>query len=232
MKKLLIVQVRNNPIIRDHDAGAYVRVIGNEIAYDIKNSTESSIDLLDIEHYDGYIVGGSHYMTYEDFPGKEKLFNLTRYAVNARKPFLGICFGFEVLVDVLEGKVVHDALRKEFGTCELKLTTRGVEDPLFAGIPRKFLAQEAHESYVQDLPHDCVQLASGEQTYIQALRLGTGPVYGVQFHAELSKENMHERMRMYNNDPTITLVFTKEDFETIKDTKVTERVVTNFVSMI
>lgn len=232
MKRILVVQVRNNPTIRDHDASAYHRVIGDRIVFDVKNVTDHSIHLSHIEEYDGYIVGGSHYMTHEDFEQKDELYELTRYAIDSRKPFLGICFGFEILGEVLEGVVVHDPSRKEFGTYTMYVTPDGRDDPLFEGIGDSFLAQEAHESFLRELPANCVHLVRGDNLAIQAMRYGTAHIYGVQFHPELSQKNMHERMGLYNEDDTTTLSFTPESFDLIKDSSESEKIITNFIHMI
>ncbi|MDP3955965.1 MAG: type 1 glutamine amidotransferase [bacterium] len=231
-KKILIVQLRTNPEIRAHDASSYERLLTGRIAFDIKDATEQSIALADIKHYDGYIIGGSHFMPYQDFPQKSKLYDLVRYAIESKKPFLGVCFGFEILVEVLGGTILHEKARKEFGTLTLKRTANSDGDPLLKNIPPEFVAQEAHESFATELPTNCVLLARGEGVEIQMIRCGTSAIYGTQFHPEMSKENMHERMAMYNRDIQSTYTFGEKDFDVMKESRDSEHIILNFADLV
>ena len=231
-KKLLVVQVRDNPNIAEHDAGSYSRIIGDSISCDIKNVTSDSLHIDHIEDYDAYIVGGSHYMTHDDFPQKEELYQLIRYAIDTKKPLLGVCFGFQVLAEAAGGTVLHDPTRKEFGSYDITLTPDGQDDPLFKDISKIFVAQEAHESYAPELPPNCIHLGHSENIAIQAFRYGNNKIYGVQFHPELSLENMHERMKMYNSGPVTTFFFHDEVFESIRESRDSEKVITNFIDLV
>lgn len=230
-KRLLLLQVRTNPLIRDHDAVVFERVLGSCVSYDVRNVTEHEIRPEDADAYDGYIVGGSHYMTHHDFQGKRELYDLMRRALSKKKPLLGVCFGFQVLAEVAGGTVVHDVSKKEFGSYPMMLTEAGKRDMLFDGFDERFLAQQAHESYASVLPDSVELLATGDFITNQAFRHKDAPVYGVQFHPELSREGMFERMSLYNKEDG-TFVFPQETFERIKNTKESEAVISNFVSLL
>lgn len=230
-KRLLLLQVRTNPLIRDHDEVLFRRVLKNDISYDVRNVTEYEIKPEDAEAYDGYILGGSHYMTYHDFTGKRELYELVDHVVQKKKPFLGVCFGFQILAEVTGGTVVHDIAKKEFGSYSMMLTHSGKNDPLFSGFSDSFLAQQAHESYASMLGDSTELLASGDFIQNQAFRHKDAPVYGVQFHPELSREGMFERMGLYNTEGG-TFQFPQEVLDRVQDTKESERVLHNFLAIV
>jgi GMP synthase (glutamine-hydrolysing) len=83
------------------------------------------------------------------------------------------------------------------GTIELFLTEQGRADSLFGELPHVFLAQAGHEDHVVNLPPDAVLLASSPKVPQQAYRLAGKPIYCTQFHPELDRTALLERVRAY-----------------------------------
>jgi GMP synthase-like glutamine amidotransferase len=108
---------------------------------------------------------------------------LVRDAVEAGKPFLGVCLGVQLLAAAL-GARVYATERPEVGLLEVELTDEGRDDPLFAGLGERFVSLQWHGDTF-DLPAGAVRLASSPPVPNQAFRFGDA-AYGVQFHLEVT----------------------------------------------
>ncbi|MEX0611822.1 MAG: type 1 glutamine amidotransferase, partial [Pirellulales bacterium] len=95
------------------------------------------------------------------------------------------------------GMCVNDLPNAEVGTIELQVTDAGRADPLFGHLPHSFAAQAGHEDHVVELPHDAVLLASSERVREQAFRFAGRPIYCTQFHPELDRTALMERVIAY-----------------------------------
>jgi GMP synthase (glutamine-hydrolysing) len=110
---------------------------------------------------------------------------LVRAAVEAGRPFLGVCLGVQLLASAL-GARVYAAERPEVGMLEVELTPEGRDDPLFAGLDDRFVSLQWHGDTF-DLPAGAIRLASSPLIANQAFRAGER-AYGVQFHLEVTGE--------------------------------------------
>jgi GMP synthase (glutamine-hydrolysing) len=102
-------------------------------------------------------------------------------------PVLGVCFGHQLICEALGAPAQRNPKGREFGTVEIELTEEGVRDPLFAGIPQRFKAQQSHEDEASALPAGARLLAKNDHCAVQAMAWGDW-VRGVQFHPELSTD--------------------------------------------
>jgi GMP synthase-like glutamine amidotransferase len=107
-----------------------------------------------------------------------------REAVNRDLPFLGFCFGAQLLAKAL-GAPVTRAPEPEVGVMPVTLTAAGEADPLLAGLPREFLVFQWHGDTFA-IPRSAVHLASAPTCAYQAFRRGRA--YGLQFHVEVTLE--------------------------------------------
>jgi GMP synthase-like glutamine amidotransferase len=108
---------------------------------------------------------------------------LVREAVEAGRPFLGVCLGVQLLAAAL-GAPVYSAERAEVGLLEVELTPEGRADPLFAGLDDRFASLQWHGDTF-DLPDGAVRLARSPMASNQAFRAAER-AYGVQFHLEVT----------------------------------------------
>jgi GMP synthase (glutamine-hydrolysing) len=96
----------------------------------------------------------------------------------------------------LGGEVVHDLSHAELGTGVVSLTEAGRADPIFGQLGPQFPALMGHEDCVIRLPKELTLLAVSDRAQ-QAFRVPSLPVYGTQFHPELTLATYLERVRAY-----------------------------------
>ena len=97
-------------------------------------------------------------------------------------PVLGICYGMQLACDALGGKVASVQSR-EFGRAECQITN---DDDLLAGLPQKTQVWMSHGDQVTQVSPDFEPLATTATCSIAAVRHKSLPVYGVQFHPEVT----------------------------------------------
>ncbi|MGQ0636389.1 MAG: glutamine-hydrolyzing GMP synthase [Planctomycetaceae bacterium] len=97
-------------------------------------------------------------------------------------PILGICYGMQEICRVL-GTRVSPGKSREFGrtTCRV-----GREDPLFRGVPAELTVWMSHGDQVQNLTGRWQALASTGDCPAAAVRCDDQPIYGLQFHPEVT----------------------------------------------
>ena len=96
-------------------------------------------------------------------------------------PVLGICLGHQNMARLFGGDMIVDK-EAENGAIALSIVQ---DDPLLAGIKTGDAVTEMHRVSVT-LPGGWMQLASTKACPNQIMKHGTKPLYGVQFHPELS----------------------------------------------
>ncbi len=147
------------------------------------------------------VLGGAGaHSAYRDYPFTEPLVELVRALVARGRPFFGACFGHQFLARALGGTVVNDPANEEVGTFEVALTPEGESDPVFRGVPARFAVHLGHHDRIDVVPRGMVTLASSERCRQQAVRIEGKPVYGAQFHCEMTERHMRERVLMYAGD--------------------------------
>jgi GMP synthase-like glutamine amidotransferase len=130
------------------------------------------------------VLGG--YMGVHDeeaYPFLRPLKSFMRRAAEAGTPLLGICLGGQLLAQALGGEV-RSRHRGEKGLQEIRLTSGGYDDPLFAGLSPAFAAFEWHNDSF-DLPPGALHLATSAACPGQAFRYRNA--WGVQFHPEVDR---------------------------------------------
>ena len=97
-------------------------------------------------------------------------------------PVLGICYGMQVMVHQLGGKVAASA-KKEYGHAVLH--QNGVDESLFRGLPPSIPVWMSHGDRIAEPPPGFVPLAYTENSPIAALGNWQGMI-GIQFHPEVA----------------------------------------------
>jgi len=105
-------------------------------------------------------------------------------------PVLGICYGMQLACDALGGRVGR-ASSREYGRASCEVTTT---DSLFDGVPRTTEVWMSHGDQVNEVSADFAALARTATCPLAAVRHATLPVYGLQFHPEVTHTPSGSRM--------------------------------------
>ncbi|ADB62014.1 glutamine amidotransferase class-I [Haloterrigena turkmenica DSM 5511] len=134
-------------------------------------------ELPDTFDFDACVVTGSSASVYWDRPWIGALKEWVGEAVAAGLPFLGVCYGHQLLADVLGGRV------EDMG--EYEIGYRAVEhdgaNRLLTGVGEEFTVFTTHSDRVAAAPPDATVFARNEYG-IHGFRRDR--VFGVQFHPE------------------------------------------------
>jgi GMP synthase (glutamine-hydrolysing) len=134
--------------------------------------------------YDGFVVTGSASSVYWDEPWLPETREWVGEAIDRGIPALGICFGHQLLADVLGG-TVEDMGEYELGYRVVERTEAGREDPLHAGLDEEFYVFTSHSDAVTELPPGATLTAQNEYG-IHGFR--QGDVFTMQSHPEYDIE--------------------------------------------
>jgi GMP synthase (glutamine-hydrolysing) len=158
----------------------------------------SALPLEKLQSADMILLGGSgHYSAAGEGEWLERALDGMREIHRVAKPTFASCWGFQAMARALGGSCVNDLSNAEVGTIKLTLTDAGRADLLFGGLPPIIDAQAGHEDRVDRLPPDAVLLASSPRVAEQAFRFEGRPIYCTQFHPELDRAAMLERLVAY-----------------------------------
>lgn len=176
--------------------------------------------------YDGCVITGSATSVYWDEPWLPPLKSWVAEAVDRGLPFLGVCYGHQLLADVLGGTVEH------MGEFELGYQTirHTGASPIMAGIDEEFLVFVSHQDHVSELPPGATQFAENEYG-VHGFR--DGDVFGVQFHPEYDKETAvavtEEKDITTDQKAAVLAEITEDNFAAACEAK---RVFDNFLSYV
>jgi GMP synthase (glutamine-hydrolysing) len=97
-------------------------------------------------------------------------------------PVLGICYGMQLACEALGGKV-EQTKAHEYGRAECHIES---DDVLFQGVPSDTVVWMSHGDQVKSVSADFEALATTNTCPIAAVRHVSRPVYGLQFHPEVT----------------------------------------------
>ena len=97
-------------------------------------------------------------------------------------PVLGICYGMQLMVQTLGGKV-GPGTRREYGRAELRVTE--ADSPLLRGLPQASVMWMSHGDKVLAVPEGTRTIAVTDNTEYAAVAIEGRDLYGIQFHPEV-----------------------------------------------
>jgi GMP synthase-like glutamine amidotransferase len=132
----------------------------------------------DIDNYDLIILSGGHkYTVISHRLVYSKELNLI---INSRKPIIGICLGFELIVTAFGGRL--KLLRKSIHH-DVKITFLQ-QDPISTRGRATYTVFENHRRGVKSLPKTLIPLARSSSG-VEIIKHADRPIYAFQFHPEV-----------------------------------------------
>ncbi len=123
----------------------------------------------------------------------KKLYIFTSKIIRNKIPYLGICFGAQMLAHILGAKVAPNDV-KEIGSYNVTLTDTGKNDLIFKGFPESFPVFHWHGDTFK-IPDGNSLLGEGIDCKNQAFR--SGNAVGIQFHLEVTPEEVESWCDIY-----------------------------------
>ena len=135
-----------------------------------------------LEECDAYLCTGSRYSVYDDIEWIHSLKKFVRQVSAVQLPFVGVCFGHQLLAEALGGKTARATQGWGVGIHRLQI----VQSEEWMKPPRTSCALNfMHRDQVQSLPKNGVLLGKTDHCPISMFQVGQ-TMLGVQAHSELS----------------------------------------------
>lgn len=199
---ILLLQIRERVDVEQQEHACFVEQCGVPKS-DLDNINlvrDPSPDRDRIDNAKAVIIGGAGvYSATKDYPFTDALTEIIQNLHDRGTPMFGACYGHQFIARALGGKVETDKSRAEVGTHEVLLTPEGSADPLLNDLPRQFPANMGHNDHVTRLPSNTIELAYSQNSRNQIFRIADKPIYGAQFHCELTYERLIERLTIYQD---------------------------------
>jgi GMP synthase-like glutamine amidotransferase len=133
---------------------------------------------------DAWMCSGSKYSVYDKHEWLERLSGFLRNIRRAGKPFVGICFGHQMLAHALGGEVAK--ARQGWGAGVLPVEVLR-QEPWMRPWRDAVRIQHMHQDQVQRLPSEAVLLARSPHCEVAMFRVGA-TMLGIEGHPEFTVE--------------------------------------------
>lgn len=176
------------------------------------------------------VVTGAHAMVTEALPWSVQLEEWIPELVETRVPFLGICYGHQLLARAMGGEVDYHPGGREIGTVSIDLLPAADRDPLLRGLSRSPLVHAVHSQTVVQPPPGAVRLARNEFEPNHAFRIGTS-AWGVQFHPEYDQRIMRAYIEHLADELATTGCNVVDLLRSVRDTPAARSVPLRFAEL-
>ena len=150
----------------------------------------------DLDDVGGLVVFGSTYNVEhaDEQPFIDTVAETSRQAIERGIPFLGVCFGAQLLAWALGAEVKKSPVR-EVGFEPVRPLRSAADDPILSHYASGDQVFQWHMDTF-DLPHAAELLATGDFVRNQAYRVGDR-AWGVQFHLEVDASEIHQWLEAF-----------------------------------
>lgn len=157
---------------RIRDLGVYADILPYDISVEKIENFKGNLK--------GIILSGGPSSVYEDNAPKLDD-NLFRYILNKKIPLLGLCYGHQLIAQLVGGTVLPES-HKEFGKTDCEMN---IESDIFRGLNQHEIVWMSHGDQVKSLPDGYEVVASTSNCPIAGYGNPVLKIYGLQFHPEV-----------------------------------------------
>lgn len=199
--KILLMQIRDDEAVIVEERVSFARHSGlatEQISLlNVFNTPAFPVTIVD--DYDALYIGGSsnvNVLETTQLPFLKDATALIHHCIEISKPVFASCFGHQVVVTALGGEIISNTEEYEMGTIPISLTDKASDDILYRDMPDGFLAVSVHQERALEPPPGCDLLAYTDMC-IHGLKVIGKPIWTTQFHPEVDKDVMVERITRY-----------------------------------
>jgi len=232
----LLLQIRQGQSVRDEELASFLRYSG------LPDGAITVLNLFDTPHFSASVVepytavfvgGASEASVLEpaEYPFVVDAQALLRHCVAIDKPVFASCFGFQLAVLALGGEIVQEVAEFEMGTLPMTLTPAAQQDPLMCAVKNHFLAVSVHREKAVALPPSCTLLAHTAQC-CHAFRVTGKPFWAFQFHPEVDRATLVQRLTVYKSQYTQDDAHLDEIIRTAEETPEANALLRYFVDWV
>jgi GMP synthase-like glutamine amidotransferase len=131
---------------------------------------------------DAWLCSGSKYSVYENHDWIQRLSEFIRNLRQQEKPFVGICFGHQMLAHALGGEVAKAKQGWGAGVLPVEVLK---QEPWMQPARDAIRIQHMHQDQVQRLPGEAVLLARSPHCDVAMFRVGA-TMLGIEGHPEFT----------------------------------------------
>ena len=144
------------------------------------------------------------------------------------RPEWSVCYGHQLIADVLGGCVGLNPAGREIGVCDV---TQMGDDPIFEGLPKEFAVIQTHVDMVTARPPTAREIAGNVMGANQAMAIGDN-VRTVQWHPEFDAEVIRHYIRVRSDliDAEMGAGAAQDIEAKVKDVKSGQIIARNFIN--
>jgi GMP synthase-like glutamine amidotransferase len=136
-----------------------------------------------LDDCDAYLTTGSRFSAYDDVEWIHSLKDFLRRIHEAEKPFVGVCFGHQLMAEALGGKVARAETGWGVGVHDVEV----IKPELWMRPEQSRCAlQYMHQDQVERLPESGVVIGRSDHCPVAMFRVGDS-MFGIQAHPEFPK---------------------------------------------
>lgn len=204
--KLLLLQIRDEARVRQEEHDSFSTYTGLKpeqiVIHNVFDKPVFNADIL--RGYDGLLVGGASeasVMEPDTYTFVPACIQLMRDCIKQSIPVFASCFGYQLAVLALGGTIVRDTENFEMGCVQISTTAEASEDILLHDVPNPFAAVSVHRERSSTTPPGSISLAYTEKCH-HAFRVADKPFWAFQFHPEVDRATLIERLTIFQSKYT------------------------------
>ena len=233
--RLLLMQIRDHPLVLREEYESFLRYCQVDAdhldTFNVFDQPDFDAGVLD--GYDALLVGGASEASVLEprtYPFVPNCVDVLSHCIELDFPVFASCFGFQLATLALGGEIVRDS-DFDLGTLPMSLRAAAAEDPLFHDIPRGFPAVSVHRERATECPRQAIELAFTERC-CYAFRVRGKRFWAVQFHPEVDRETLIERLTIYKGTYTRDDEHLDQVIRDVRETPESHRLMRKFVEHI